>query len=84
MIWLLLAASFGYKAAKSLVVAFVLVYLVIPVWDVLTPYLQGLTVNVNEFLLRQVSVVAHIEGKYVYLLYGQQRKPGGTYMLGIV
>ena len=77
MIWLLLAASFGYKAAKSLVVAFVLVYLVIPVWDVLTPYLQGLTVNVNEFLLRQVSVVAHIEGKYVYLPIGVFHIAGG-------
>ncbi len=60
----------GKAIGKLLVFPFLLIYTVIPVWDVLNPALQYLTTIVSSSLLNLFGVPVFIEGNYISIPAG--------------
>ena len=60
----------GKAIGKLLVFPFLLIYTVIPVWDVLNPVLQYLTTQVSSSLLALYGVPVFIEGNYISIPAG--------------
>lgn len=68
--FLVVWATLGWRAAGFLLFPVILLYTVIPFWDVLTPYLQEATVLMSGSLLSLLDIPAHITGLYIQLPAG--------------
>lgn len=68
--FLVVWGTLGWRAAGFLLFPVILLYTVIPFWDVLTPYLQEATVLMSGTLLTLLDVPAHITGLYIQLPAG--------------
>lgn len=68
--FLVVWGTLGWRAASFLLFPVILLYTVIPFWDVLTPYLQAATVLMSGSLLGLLDVPAHITGLYIQLPAG--------------
>lgn len=60
----------GIRRAARFVFPFALLYLAIPVWEVLTPALQNVTTQVSTFGVRLLEVPAYIDGYSFSLPHG--------------
>jgi EpsI family protein len=70
LIWLVIRAIFGAHIALRALVPVGLLYSAVPVWHVLVPALQSMTVSVVSTLLRVVAVPAYVTGDYVHIRSG--------------
>ncbi len=69
---LTLTSLLGYAIGRILCFPFLLLYTVVPFWDVLNPALQALTVSVADFALGLVNVPAYIQDTFITI-------PAGTF-----
>ena len=65
-----LALVLGRRPAKASLMPLVILGSAIPVWHLLLPLLQALTVKVVGAMLRIVNVPAYVEGDFVYIRSG--------------
>lgn len=61
---------YGVRFAIKVVPAILFLYLALPGWGALVPYLQGMTVYVVKSLLSALTIPAHVYNVYVELPYG--------------
>ena len=67
----------GTKNARRLAPSLAYLYFAIPVWDLVTPALQHLTVSVVSAWIRVAGVPAYIEGNFIHLPSGSFEVEGG-------
>lgn len=65
-----LVGAFGFRRAKPAVLPVALLYLTLPVWDVLVDPLRGLSTAVTTMVLRALDIPAFVEGHRVTLTHG--------------
>lgn len=65
-----LALVLGRRIARSSLMPLAILYSAIPVWHLLLPPLQALTVKVVGAMLRIAGVPAYVEGDFVYIRSG--------------
>lgn len=65
-----IAAYCGPAMARAAAFPFLLLYTVMPLWDVLVPPLQYVTVAVCEALLHWVDIPTHIQDTYIHIPAG--------------
>lgn len=70
MIWLWIAVVFGQSSAYHALLPVGLLLMAIPLWDIVAPYLQGMTVVVTQLWLSWFGVTAFIEGNFIELSDG--------------
>jgi len=61
---------YGFKFALKVAPAILFLYLALPGWGVLVPYLQDMTVYVVKSLLSMLSIPAYVYNVYVELPFG--------------
>lgn len=71
IIWLTFLCAFGWNIARLLLLPLSLIYLVIPIWEWLIPYLQAWAVTVTESSLNYANIPAFIEGNLITIPDGQ-------------
>jgi EpsI family protein len=64
------ALVLGVRAARTSLVPVALLYSAIPVWHVILPLLQAMTIKVVGVMLRVAGVPAYVEGDFVYIRSG--------------
>ena len=64
----------GHAIGKRLIFPFLLIYTVIPVWDILNPPLQYLTSSVSSNLLELIGIAVYISGNQITI-------PAGSFMV---
>jgi EpsI family protein len=62
IIWLSVATAVGWRAALRVGTPLLYLYFAIPVWDLLVPLLQWMTVSVSEGVLGLAGIPVHIDG----------------------
>jgi EpsI family protein len=72
-----LIAALGWRGGRALAAPVAYLYFALPVWAVLTPVLQSLTVHATSTLLRVGGVPAFIEGDFVTVPAGVFEIAGG-------
>lgn len=77
LIWLWLASVFGWRRARPHLFALGVVYLAIPIWDVLVLPLRELTVFVTEQALSLLGIPAFIDGFRIHVPAGAFVVAGG-------
>ena len=70
IIWSMVAAIYGYRAAVGAILPIALLYFAIPLWEVFNTSLRILAVNFSERILMLFGVPALIDGFRVSLSYG--------------
>ncbi|MEO8062853.1 MAG: exosortase [Pseudomonadota bacterium] len=70
IIWLTVLCVFGKRIATAAVVPVGLMYSAIPIWHVIVPALQGMTIAVVSGLLRVVGIPAYVTGDFVHIRSG--------------
>jgi EpsI family protein len=70
LIWLAIRVVFGPRIALRSLVPVGLLYSAVPVWHVLVPALQSMTVSVVSTMLRIVAVPAYVTGDFVHIRSG--------------
>lgn len=77
LLWLWIAAVFGWRTARHHLFALLVLYLAIPVWDVLVLPLRELTVVVTQSVLAAGGIPAYIDGFRIYVPAGAFVVAGG-------
>lgn len=77
LLWLWIAAVFGWHCARRQMFALLILYMAIPVWDVLTLPLRELTVWVTQHVLGGIGVPAYIDGFRIFVPAGAFIVAGG-------
>jgi EpsI family protein len=70
LIWLAIATAAGWGAARAMSAPLLYFYFAIPVWDLLVPLLQWMTVAVSEGALGVAGIPVHIEGLLIRIPEG--------------
>ena len=70
LVLLLVATLAGLQIARRLMFPILLVYTVIPIWDVLNPALQAITANVSSSLLEAFGIAVLINGNHITIPAG--------------
>lgn len=76
-LWLWAVAAFGWRVGWLLLVPAGMLYFAVPLWDVLTDPLRGLTVAVTQGALDLLRVPAYIDGFYIQVPVGTFLVAGG-------
>lgn len=77
LLWLWVATVFGWSSARKLLFAVAVLYLAIPVWDVLVLPLREFTVWVTQHVLGALGIPAYIDGFRIYVPAGAFVVAGG-------
>src|SRR5262249_43373414 len=70
IIWLAIATAAGWQAALAVEAPVLFFYFAIPVWDLLVPLLQWMTVSIAQGLLSIAGVPVRIEGLLITIPEG--------------
>lgn len=70
LLWLSFSTVFGLTSGWRLLPYLALLYFAIPVWSVISPYLQQLTVTVSGLFLSLFNISAFIQDSYVHISEG--------------
>ncbi|TQV71760.1 exosortase [Exilibacterium tricleocarpae] len=89
IIWGWVLVYFGWRFARAVVPAFVLVYFTIPLWDVLVDPLRIITVIVVQWWIRLLDIPVFIDGFVIEVPAGTFVVAGGcsglnTLLMGVV
>jgi len=67
----------GWTNTKAYIFPILYLFLALPVWNVINPYLQSLTVFINGVSLSLLNFPAHINGNYITIPNGTFQVAGG-------
>lgn len=71
------AGALGLQAGRALLTPIAYLYFAMPIWDALTPGLQGATVLANDLLATVIGMPVLIEGDYIHIPEGTFEIAGG-------
>lgn len=72
-----LAAGLGWRIARALLFPVGFLYFAIPVWELATGVLQGLSAKANDMLMWLTGMPAMMQGNFIQLPMGTLRIEGG-------
>jgi exosortase A len=75
--WTAAAGALGLRAGGVLLLPVAYLYFAMPVWDALTPALQGATVLANNLFATVIGMPVLIEGNYIHIPEGSFEIAGG-------
>jgi exosortase A len=77
LMWLSVWALFGLRVARVIWLPVGFLLFAVPVWDIVNPLLQELTVHAVHALLQVAGIPAYVDGNYVHVAAGVFEVAGG-------
>ena len=85
VLWCIVAGVLGWRAGRLVIFPFAYLYLAMPIWEPLLPWLQHATVAANRLMIGVAGVPAWVEGNSVHLAAGtfaiDERCSGLSYLV---